>query len=166
MTDRPRDRGVLPRNPGILIVDDMSSMLTLFRIELESRGFTVWLAADGSSAVELYRRRREEIDLVLLDVQMPDPDGPLTLAALRRVDPGVVACFMTEVPGNYTEEELLARGAVCTFTKPFRSADVARFLQALVAARRSGGLAEWLPFACDWEDPLRAGRGKTPTEAN
>jgi CheY-like chemotaxis protein len=78
------------RNPGILIVDDMEPILTLLKFELEPRAFTVWLAVDGDDAIDLYQRNRAEIDLVLLDVQMPGLDGPHTLAILQKLNPDVL----------------------------------------------------------------------------
>jgi CheY-like chemotaxis protein len=81
--------GAFARKPGILIADDMALILTLLKFELESRGFNAWLAVDGNDALDLYRRHREEIDLVLLDVQMRGLDGPHTLEALQQFDPDV-----------------------------------------------------------------------------
>jgi CheY-like chemotaxis protein len=122
------------RKPGILIADDMGLILALLKLELEPRGFSVWLAEDGDDALDVYRRHHEAIDMVLLDVQMPGRDGPHTLAALQEVDPGVLACFMTGNAATYTEEELLDWGAVYVFDKPFRPAEVAHLLQILVSA--------------------------------
>jgi two-component system, OmpR family, response regulator len=119
------------RKPGILIADDMGLILTLLKFELEPRGFNVWLAVDSSDAIDLYRRHQEQIDLVLLDVQMPGLDGPHTLAHLQRIDRDVVVCFMTGSSGAYTEEELLNRGAMRVFAKPFRLAEIADALQEL-----------------------------------
>lgn len=127
----------IPRHPGILIADDMGLVMTLLKFELEPRGFNVWLAVDGDDALDLYRQHRDEIDVVLLDVQMPGLDGPETLAVLQRLDPEVIACFMTGNLGIYTEKELLDRGAACVFHKPFHSADVAQFLKMLVEPRNS-----------------------------
>jgi two-component system, OmpR family, response regulator len=119
------------RKPGILIADDMGLILTLLKFELEPRGFNVWLAVDSSDAIDLYRRHQDQIDLVLLDVQMPGLDGPHTLAHLQRIDRDVAACFMTGNLGIYTEDELLNRGAIRVFTKPFRLTEIAEFLQEL-----------------------------------
>jgi CheY-like chemotaxis protein len=120
-----------PRNPGILIADDMGLMLTLLKLELEPRGFNVWLAVDGDDALDLYRRHRSQIDVVLLDVQMPGLDGPHTLEALQRCNPDVVACFMTANSSIYSEEDLLERGAACVFNKLCRPAEVVNWLQML-----------------------------------
>lgn len=121
-----------PRHPGILIVDDMGLILTMLKFAFHSRGFNVWLAENGDDALPLYRLNREEIDLVLLDVQMPGMDGPRTLAALRRLDPDVLACFMTGNAGNYTRDELLECGVARVFNKPFSAATVAQSIHDLL----------------------------------
>jgi CheY-like chemotaxis protein len=99
---------------------------------MRSHGFAVWLASGGAEAVESYRRHRDLIDVVLLDVQMPDLDGPATLAALWETDPGVRCCFMTGDSGRYTEQSLAGLGAVAVFRKPLRLRDVAQQLARLV----------------------------------
>src|SRR5262249_17379989 len=109
----------------------------LLKFELESRGFNVWLAVDGDDALDLYRSHRDEIDLVLLDVQMPGLDGPRTLEALQQLNPDVVACFMSGDSGAYTEEELLGRGPAWIFKKPFRSTEVADVLQRVASDAES-----------------------------
>jgi CheY-like chemotaxis protein len=139
--ERANGSGALARNPGILIADDMALILTLLKFEVEHRGFNVWLAVDGDDALDLYRRHGDEIDLVLLDVQMPGLDGPQTLEALQRLSPDVVVCFMSGNFGSYTEEELLERGAAWIFSKPFRPFEVADLLQGVLNARSLGSHA-------------------------
>jgi CheY-like chemotaxis protein len=126
--------GAIARKPGILIADDMALILTLLKFELEPRGLAVWLAVDGDDALDLYRRHRNDIDLVLLDVRMPGLDGPQTMAALQRLNPDVVVCFMSGDFGTYTKEELLDRGAAWIFSKPFRPVEVADLLQLVASA--------------------------------
>jgi CheY-like chemotaxis protein len=107
----------------------MALTLTLLKFELESRGFVAWLAVDGDDAIDLYRLHRDEIDLVLLDVQLPGLDGPHTLEVLRRLNPHVVVCFMAGNDSEYSQDELFAQGAVCVFTKPICPAEVADVLR-------------------------------------
>jgi DNA-binding response OmpR family regulator len=122
----------IPRCPGILIVDDMGLILTMLKVALYSHGFKVWVTENGDDAISLFRLNLEEIDLVLLDVQMPGLDGPQTLEALRRIDPNVLACFMTGNSGNYTRTELLKCGVARVFNKPFSAATLARSVQELL----------------------------------
>jgi CheY-like chemotaxis protein len=132
------------REPGILIADDMALIPTLLKFELESRGFAVWLAVDGDDALDLYGRHREEIDLVLLKVQMSGLDGPHTLKALQHLNPGVVACFMSDGDDTYSQQELMDRGAAWVFGKPIDPTGVAEVLQQVATA------SDRMRLSCDW----------------
>lgn len=72
---------------------------------------------------------------MLLDVQMPAPwDGPATLREVRRLCPEVRAAFMSGSTGAYTDD-LLARGALRVFRKPFTSlTELAEALRGLLPA--------------------------------
>jgi DNA-binding response OmpR family regulator len=125
-----------PRQPGcgVLVVDDQVYVRAMLDLALRQEGFTVWLAADGQEAFDLYCRHREAIDVIMLDVRMPGQDGPKTLASLRQLDPQVCCCFMTGDCGDHSEMELWDLEAAAIFHKPFRLAEVAQVLWQL--ARR------------------------------
>jgi DNA-binding response OmpR family regulator len=126
--------GVFPaahRAYGLLIVDDEWHVRGMLEAGLRQEGFAVWTAATGQEALELYRIHGEVIDVVLLDVRMPDLDGPQTLAALRDHSPQVRCCFMSGDLGGYTMEGLRSAGAVDVLQKPFPLREVARRLRDL-----------------------------------
>jgi len=133
------------RRPGILVVDDDVAVRTLLNAVLWQQGFVVWLAGNGAQALELYLELPADIDLVLMDVNMPGLDGPQTFRALQRVNPAVRCCFMTGGGSLYTHEDLYKQGAVNVLRKPFRLPEVAQALWQLVdpvgspAARRGPG---------------------------
>ena len=52
-------------------------------------GYTVFLAEDGMRAIELFKSNREAIDLVVLDLTMPQRSGMEVLRAIRRIDPAM-----------------------------------------------------------------------------
>jgi CheY-like chemotaxis protein len=128
------DRGVISypskdsRPLGVLVVDDEESVRRILGLGMLAHGFTVWLAANSLAAVELYRTHHNAIDVVLLDVRMPVRDGPETLAALREFDPQVRFCFMSGDMGKYSEEHLIALGAMALFCKPLRLSELAQKL--------------------------------------
>jgi DNA-binding response OmpR family regulator len=118
--------------PGVLVVDDEHFVRTMLQLGLQQHGFEVHVAANGREAIALYRERREQIALVLLDIQMPDLDGPQTLHALHALNPGVLACFMSGDMGCYDPHELLKCGAARVITKPFYLAQLAKVLRLLL----------------------------------
>ena len=124
-----------PRKYGLLVADDEGEVRDVLNDGLQREGFSVWLAADGQEALDLYRNHCETIDVVLLDVRMPGLDGPQTLAALQEITPQVRCCFMSGYLGSYSEENLRDLGAARVFAKPFRLAEVAHVLGELAGSR-------------------------------
>ncbi len=131
--DRPvLDRSLRSsRQHGVLIVDDDEGMRAVLNIWLRQQECSVWLAATGPEAVNLYLQHWHMIDAVLLDVNMAGMDGPQTLVALHRINPQVCCCFMSARLDGYTEADLLALGAKGVVRKPFRLMDIGQFLEKL-----------------------------------
>ncbi|MDB5309014.1 MAG: ntrC 1 [Gemmataceae bacterium] len=123
------------RTTTVLVVDDEDAIRRVVAQALSRAGMDVLTADRGETAVDVYRRHRDAIDVVLLDVRMAPWDGPRTLAELRAIDPDLRAAFMTGASGAYSAEDLLAFGAVRVFEKPFRSLPgLAQALRDLAAA--------------------------------
>lgn len=99
----------------ILLVDDAPEVRMLLRVVLEDAGCLVEEAADGARGREAAGRLP---DLVLLDVQLPDVDGPEMLADLRSDvrTAGVPVVFLTADVGR--DSELVAAGAIAVLHKP------------------------------------------------
>jgi DNA-binding response OmpR family regulator len=114
-------------------VDDEDLLRDLLKTALHNHGFAVWSAGSGAEALRLHMRHRAAIDLVLLDVRMPELDGPETLAHLRRVNPEVRCCFITGDSGAYSETALLERGALAVLRKPFRLSELIAVVERLTA---------------------------------
>jgi CheY-like chemotaxis protein len=75
--------------PTVLVVDDNLAVRTGVGFALRQDGFSVLFAADGETAIQLYR---QNIDLVLLNLEM---GGLRTLFDLQKMDPKVRCCFLT-----------------------------------------------------------------------
>ena len=127
----------MPSPPGVLVVDDNPDVLTLLDAVLQRAGFCVWSAPDGPAGARAFLEYRAEIDVVLLDVQMPGWDGPRTLQAVRAVDATVPCCFMSGDTGRHTRDALLGLGATAVFPKPFDITTLAESLRELAARSAS-----------------------------
>src|SRR5439155_15899441 len=77
----------------ILLVDDEAMIRNLGRNILQSYGYRVLLAEEGAKAVEIYRRERGQIDLVILDLTMPGLSGRDAYQQLLQIDPEVRVLF-------------------------------------------------------------------------
>jgi len=73
----------------VLFADDEELIRDLARQVMEMHGYKVFLAEDGIRAIELFRSNRESIDLVVLDLTMPQRSGMEVLRAIRNIDPGM-----------------------------------------------------------------------------
>jgi CheY-like chemotaxis protein len=107
--------------PGrILIVDDESDIREIAKLSLESvGGWEVHAVSSGRDAVQAASAQR--FDAVLLDVMMPELDGPSTYAALRR-EAGIgdlPVIFLTAKVQPADRRTLEATGAAGIVAKPF-----------------------------------------------
>ncbi|MBI1806986.1 MAG: PAS domain S-box protein [Ignavibacteria bacterium] len=96
----------LPAGRGeiILVVDDEASIREITKETLETYGYKVLTASDGTEAIALYAQNKNEIDVVLTDMMMPYMDGPTTIRALRKLDPQlkIIAASGLSTDGNPT----------------------------------------------------------------
>ena len=135
---RPGDASPLAdwRGQGtILLVDDEESLIALGARMLEHLGFTVLTAADGLQAVDLYRERGKEIDLVLMDLTMPHMDGAEAFGELRRLNPDVRVVLAS----GYSHEDVASRfagkGLDGVLQKPYTLAKLRESLAGLMPKR-------------------------------
>ena len=73
----------------VLFADDEELIRDLGRQVMEMYGYKVILAEDGTRAIDLFKENREAIDLVVLDLTMPQRSGMEVLRAIRNIDPGI-----------------------------------------------------------------------------
>lgn len=115
----------------VLLVDDEPIIVEVGEQMLASLGFSVLTAGTGREALEIYRDRSEEIDLVVLDMVMPDMGGGETFDRLRRIDPGVRVLLSSGYSLDGEAKEILNRGCSGFIQKPFRLSDLSDALDGL-----------------------------------
>lgn len=103
----------------ILIIDDEASVRDAAADILADHGYRVTKANDGAEGIDLFKRQRESIGVVLLDIKMPGMNGRQTYQVLQQIEPNVKVIFMS----GYSETEVndqLEQGEVLPFLpKPY-----------------------------------------------
>ena len=80
------EKSELKGNETILLVDDEDIIWDVVIDMLQNMGYTVILAANGREAVEIYKSNPGKIDLVLLDMVMPELNGREAYFELKKFD--------------------------------------------------------------------------------
>jgi len=118
----------------ILVVDDEQMLLDMVSDALSFAGYDVVAAADGLTALSVVRSLRP--DLVILDVNMPEPDGFQVARSLRSTDPNLPVLFLTARSDIEDLRTGFEAGGDDYLTKPFRLEELRLRVEALL--RRSG----------------------------
>jgi len=103
----------------VLVVDDEDFIRYLLQRALEDAGYTVLLAEDGPQALELYRARGPEIDLVILDMGLPQVSGRQVFHHLRQLDPNAVVLISSGYAEDDQARAMIEAGARGFLAKPY-----------------------------------------------
>jgi two-component system, OmpR family, KDP operon response regulator KdpE len=121
----------------ILVADDEAPMRKYISSNLKVRGYDVIMAADGIEALKL--ASEHPLDLVLLDIGMPGPDGTQVLTALRR-ETHVPVIIVSARGREHDKVQALDLGADDYLTKPFGVDELLARVRATL--RRSGSVLD------------------------
>jgi PAS domain S-box-containing protein len=129
--------GVAGKRPlRVLVVDDEPNVRRSLGLLLRSAGHQVVECAGGREAVERYARDWRDLDVVILDVMMPDLRGREVFARLRAANPNVRVIVSSGFSVG-EEDALAAEGGVELLPKPYTADQLARALAAATLASES-----------------------------
>jgi len=103
----------------ILVADDEDMVLEIAVLYLEKLGYSVISAKGGNETVSIYREKKDRIDLVILDLIMPDMGGGEVYDIIRAIKPDVKAILSSGYNLEGQATEILGRGCNGFIQKPF-----------------------------------------------
>ncbi len=118
--------------PVVLVVDDDSGLRESFRLILED-DYDILEAADGAQALDTIRTT--QVDLVLLDIRLPDIDGIAVLEQAKALDEHVEVILVTAVQTVRTAVAAMKLGAFDYVTKPFEEEEILPLVHRAVEKR-------------------------------
>jgi len=139
--------------PVVLVVDDDPGVRESFRLTLEDH-YDVIDVPDGPDALDAVRA--SHVDLVLLDIRLPEMDGIEVLERLKAIDEGIEVILVTAVKTVRTAVAAMKLGAFDYLTKPFEEdellAVIARALEKRALEREVTFLRGELARARDFDE--------------
>jgi PAS domain S-box-containing protein len=133
-------QAVLPRGHGelILVVDDEAGIRDIAKTTLETFGYRVLTAEDGTAAVALYAAHPGEVQAVITDMMMPFLDGAATIRALRKLDPQVSIIASTGLSAGMRTEDAETLGVRLVLPKPYTAETLLQALAVTLQQKTAG----------------------------
>ena len=126
--------GVSATSGRLLIVDDESTLVAALLSTLREEGYSATGATTPTDALEIIRR--QQFDVMLTDLHLPEMDGIALLRAAMAIDPKLIVIMMTGFGTIDTAVDAMKAGAVDYVVKPFKLKSVLAVLARALAVRQ------------------------------
>lgn len=116
----------------ILLVDDEGYIIDVGEMMLQGLGYTIMAADGGLQAIDIFNQHQDGIDLVILDLVMPDLNGEEVFHKIRSIKPDVKVLFAS---GHYMGDQtrvLLQSGSSDFLQKPFNMRQLSTKIRRLL----------------------------------
>ncbi len=128
----------LPERPlegpeTILVVDDEEMIVDVAEKMLKALGYEVFVASSGKQALELYKKNKEKIHLIILDMIMPEMGGGETYDRLKEIDPDIKVLLASGYSIDGRAEEIIERGCDGFIQKPFNMKELSGKIREIFA---------------------------------
>ncbi len=120
---------------SILIVDDHKNTLKIWSDVLKGEGYNVFTAETGKAAISLFEK--EDIDLVILDMMLPDMKGIEVLEKIKSLKSDAIVIIITGYGGVETAVTAMKKGAYNYRTKPLEPEDLIESVKKAIEAYES-----------------------------
>ncbi len=120
--------------PCVLVVDDEAGVRRVMKRILEAEGYRVRLAANGAEGLDCLDR--EPIELILLDLKMPEMSGPDFLRQTRKEHGAVPVIIITGYPESRLIQEAMKYGPFTLLAKPIERNQVLQALHTILNGAR------------------------------
>jgi sensor domain CHASE-containing protein/nitrogen-specific signal transduction histidine kinase/ActR/RegA family two-component response regulator len=124
--------GVIGGTETVLLVDDEAVILEVGQDFLEAMGYRVLVARDGKEGVAVYKKNWDEIDIVVLDIVMPNMGGGEAYDRMREINPDIKVVLSSGFPIDGEAAEILERGCDGFIQKPFKMKQLSQAIREVL----------------------------------
>ena len=135
LPDLPEVAGEMPAARGsetILVVEDEEDLRELLTSMLHDYGYSILVARDGMEALERYRRHRQDIELIITDMDLPKLNGAAVSQAILNDNPGARIVLISGFLEAALKESILASGVREFVAKPYTMAQMLQIIRKVL----------------------------------
>jgi PAS domain S-box-containing protein len=119
----------------VLLVDDEDMIIDVGTRMLKKLGYKVFAARDGREAIAIFKKHQKKIDVIVLDMIMPQMGGGETYDQIKKIKPGVKVLLSSGYSINGQASEILNRGCNGFIQKPFNMQNLSQSLRAILEGK-------------------------------
>ncbi len=123
---------VLKGAETVLLVDDEDMIVEVGQEIIENLGYEVLISKSGNEAIEIYKKNYDRIDMVILDMIMPEMGGGETYDKLKEINPGIKVLLSSGYSIDGEATKILERGCNGFIQKPFYMADFSKNIREIL----------------------------------
>jgi len=110
----------------ILVLDDEAEVRKMVAAMLTGNGYKVLTAENGDNAIKAFKKSKQPIDLLLLDVVSPGLSGPMVADRIAELQPGLRVLFMSGYGSTNVVQRYVVEKGYALLTKPFTEPQLAK----------------------------------------
>lgn len=116
----------------ILVIDDDKDIREIIKLLLEALGYKIFTAENGSDAIDIFKEKNNEIDLVLLDMMIPEMDSEQIFLALKKIKPDVKTVLSSGYKKNSKAEKIIDKGVLGFIQKPYHLDELSNVISDVI----------------------------------
>ena len=119
----------------VFLIDDDDMIVDVSEQILNSSGYDVVIAKSGKEAIEVYKENHSRIDMVILDMILPDMDGGDTYDRLKEINPGIKVLLASGYDIDYQGRDIMERGCDGFIQKPFNMNELLEKIRGILTSK-------------------------------
>jgi two-component system, cell cycle sensor histidine kinase and response regulator CckA len=116
----------------ILLIDDEDVIVDVCQSMLKKLGYKVIVARGGKIGIDIYKREKDKISLVILDIIMPDIEGGRVFSRIKEINPGAKVLLSSGCTINDQVSSILEKGGNGFIQKPFKIKQLSSSIREII----------------------------------
>ena len=119
----------------VLLIDDDEMVVDVGELILKNSGYDVVIAKSGKEAIEVYKENHSRIDMVILDMILPDMGGGDAYDRLKEINPGIKVLLASGYDIDYQGRDIMERGCDGFIQKPFNMNELLEKIRGILTSK-------------------------------